>query len=145
MDFNSLFGNMINFKKHESSYFNLPASIAVIIAYMLPGVLNLIYSGFSYFATLILIGVAAFEKKSRMVRLYCLQFCFYSMFFNILLTVLTLLGKLIPLIGELTVILSLAVAVLSIVVIFYSLYRALQYKYWKMPVIGEFIMKRFVR
>ena len=56
-----------------------------------------------------------------------------------------MLGKILPLFTELTVILSLAVAILSIVVIVYSLYRALQYKYWKMPVIGEFIMKRFVR
>lgn len=141
----NLFGDFVTFSKHESSYFDLPASIVVVVAYLLPGLLSMVYSGFAYFATLILIAVAAFEKKSNMVKLYCLQFCFMSMFFNIIITALSLLARVItPLLGLVTL-LSSVVAVVVIVVFIYSLYSALQYRFWKLPYLADFILNRFFR
>lgn len=141
----NLLGDFIDFGKHESSYFNMPAGIVVLAAYLLPGLMSVIYSGFAYFATLILIAVAAFERKSGMVRRYCLQFCFMSMVFNIILTSLSLLARVIPLLGDLVSLLSLIAAAISIFTFIYSIYMAFQYKFWKLPYLGEFILNRFVR
>lgn len=140
-----LFGELIDYGKHKSSYFDLDAGIVTVIAYLLPGILGMIWSGFSYFATLILIAVAAFEKKSGMVKLYCLQFCFYSMFFNIILSLLTVIANAVTPLAVVTVLLSTVVSILTVIVFFYSLFRALQYKFWKMPVVGDFIIRRFVK
>ena len=140
-----IFGDLYRYGKHESSYFNIPAGLMVLIAYLLPGLLNMIYSGFSYFATLVLIAVAAFERKSTMVRLYCLQFCFYSMFFNIIITALCLVSKVITLITPIVTLLSMVVSILTIVVLLYSIYQALNYNYWKMPLISEFITSKFIK
>lgn len=141
----NLFGDYLTFNKHESSYLNLPASFVVIAAYLLPGLLSMVYSGFAYFATLILIAVAAFEKKSNMVKLYCLQFCFLSMFFNIIITALSLLSRVITPLVSFVTLLSSVVAVIVIIVFIYSLYSALQYRFWKIPFLADFILNRFFR
>ena len=141
----NILGDLVDFRKHESSYFNLPAGIVVLLAYLLPGIRGYIYSGLAYFATLILLAVAAFEKKSGMVRLYCLQFCFFCMFFNIILTALSLLAQVITILVPVVTLLSSVVAIMTIAVFFYSIYRALQYKFWKIPFVGDFIVRRFVK
>lgn len=138
-------GEFIHYEKHESSYFHLPASVAVLIAYMLPGFLGLIHVNLSYFATLSLIVVALFEKRSDMVRFYCFQFCVLTMFFNILHSILSLLGMLIPIVELINALLSIITAFLILFAFFYSWYRALQYKAWVIPWVGNIVLNTFMK
>lgn len=137
--------NTIYYGKHTSSYFNLPAGLAVFLIYFLPGLLGMIYSGFSYFASLILIVVAVFEKRSEMVRFYCFQFCFLSMFFNILLSVLYIISSFIPFIQILQVLASVLAAVTVLSCTIYSFICAFQYKAWIIPFVGDLVLKMFVK
>ena len=137
--------NTINYGKHNSSYFNMPAAFAVLVAYLLPGVLGMIYSGFSYFASLILIVVAVFEKRSEMVRFYCFQFCFLSMFFNIILSVLSIVSTFLPFFQLLQVGVSLVSAAVVLVCTIYSFVCAFQYKAWMIPYVGQLVLNVFVR
>lgn len=139
------FGEFVNYGKHNSSYFNLPAGLAVVIAFVLPGFLGMLNVNFSYFTTLLLIFIAIFEKKSNMVKFYCLQFCFVSLFFNLILSVLATIGYFILPIQIINAILSIIVSVIMIVTYIYSIYCALQYKAWKMPWVGEFVLRRVMK
>ena len=143
MNKKNIFTDVIRFEKHESSYFNLPASIVTVVAYFLPGLLNLLFPVFSYFATLILLAVAGFERKSGMVRLYCIQLCFYSMFFNILMTALYYLAHFSPVIQMIAAVLSVGIGFMTIFVFLYSLYNALNYKFWKIPFVSDFVIRKF--
>lgn len=135
----------IEYGKHKSSYFNMPASLAVIIAYLLPGVLGMISPELSGLASLVLIVVAVFERRSNMVKFYCLQFCFIAMFFNIVLSVLSVIGLFIPIVQVIGAMLSLIVVCIIVFVYFYSLFRALQYKAWKAPWVGEFVLSYIMK
>ncbi len=131
--------------KHHSSYFNLPANIVVIFAYFLPGILGMINVNLSYFATFGLIIITIFEKKSEMVKFYCLQFCFLSMFFNIILTLLSVAGRFFVFIQLINAILSIITIGIVIFYCIYSLFCALQYKAWIIPWIGTLIQKNVIR
>ena len=135
---------MMEYGKHRSSYFDLPASAAVLIAYLLPGLLGTLHSFFSYFASLILIAVAIFEKKSEMVKFYSFQFCFLSLTFNIILTVLSLISYFVPFAAPVMVLASFVIAVLSVVCTIYSLVCAFQYRGWVIPFVGPFVLKTFL-
>ena len=130
----------IEYGKHKSAYFNLPASIVVVIAYLLPGFLGLINPTLAAFATLALVAVAVFEVRSNMVKFYCLQFCFIAMFCNLLLSILSVIATFVPVVQIIGAMVSLIVAAIIVFVYFYSLFRALQYKGWKIPWIGEFVL-----
>lgn len=135
----------IDYGKHHSSYFNLPAGLMVVIAYLLPGVIGMININLSYFATLILILVAIFEKNSPMVRFYCIQFSVLAIGFNMLLSLLYLVSRFVPIIQIINVMLSVVIAAIVIFCYFYSLFRALQYKAWIIPWIGNFILNKIMK
>lgn len=133
------------FGKHNSSYFNIPAGFMVLIAYLLPGVLSMININFSAFASLILLVVAVFEKRSDMVKFYCLQFCFVSLAFNIFLTILTIIAMFIPIFTLIIGMCSIIIATIMLITYFYSLYNAFKYRAWIMPWVGPFIMDKVLK
>ena len=135
----------IDYGKHRSSYFNLPAGLTVVIAYLLPGIIGMININFSYFATLVLILVAVFEKNSPMVKFYCIQFSILAIGFNLILSLFYLLSRFIPTIQIINVMLSFIIALITIFCYLYSLFRALQYKAWIIPWIGSFILNKIMK
>lgn len=137
--------NFINYAKHKSSYFNLPASVMVLIAYLLPGFLSMININFSPFASLILIAVAIFEKQSNMVRLYCLQFCIMSVVFNVFLTILSIVAMFIPIAGLIGAMCSIVIATITIFVYIYSIFNAFRYKGWIIPWIGNLVVNKIMK
>lgn len=139
------FKKFIEYEKHKSSYMNLPANLVVIIAYCLPGILGLLNINLANFATLSLLVVAIFERKSEMVRFYCLQFCFLSMFFSIGLNLLAIVGMYVPTFQVFNAMLSLIVATFSIFSYFYSLINAVRYRVWVIPLIGTFVCKSILK
>lgn len=142
---NKFIGNYICFEKHNSFYFNIPAHIIVLIAYFLPGILGSINVNFSVFGSIILLVIAIFDQKSKMVRFYCLQYCFTSIFSNILLTVASLICKIIPPLTVILGILSLFIGLFMVFVFIYSIVSAFKYKGWKVPYVGDFILDRILK
>lgn len=133
-------GEFVEYGKHTSSYLNLPAGIVVLLAYLLPGVLGMIHIELSYFASLVLVAVAVFERRSNMVKFYCLQFCFLAMCSNLLLTGLSVLAHWIPIVQLIGSMVSLVMLMIVVFSYCYSIFRALQYKGWKIPWLGTFIL-----
>lgn len=141
----NIFTETVEYSRHTSSYFNLPANFVVLAAYLLPAILSAVYSGFAHFSVLILLAIAAFEKKSQMVKLCCLQLCFYAVVCNILLTTLSVLSSALPILAAISTLVSLLIAISTIIVFFCSLYRALRFQYWKLPWISDILINRFVK
>ncbi|MCF0111209.1 MAG: hypothetical protein HUJ58_04850 [Erysipelotrichaceae bacterium] len=139
------FGTFAEYGKHKSSYLGLPAALVVLIAYCLPGIIGALIPVLANFSSLILLAVGGFEKKSQMVKLYCFQFCGISVISNIVLTVGNAIGHFSALISYLVSCLSLVFAVVILFSFFYSLFRAFQYKGWKMPFISEFLFTYFIK
>lgn len=137
--------NYINFEKHTSYYFNIPANIMVLIAYLLPGILGYININFSVFGSLVLLVVAIFDKKSKMVRFYCLQYCFTSIIFDVLLSVASIMCKIIPSFNNTLALISLFVGAFMFFVFVYSIYSAFKYRGWKVPYIGDFILSKILK
>lgn len=133
------------YPKHASSYFNLPASVMVLIAYLLPGILGLLNINLSFLGALILVIVAMFEKRSNMVRFYCFQFCFLSIFFNIVLTLVWFLSGFLPILLFVNAFLSVAVSVIIMFSFIYSIYNAFKYRGWKIPWLGDFILNKVMK
>lgn len=139
------FENYIYFEKHNSFYFNIPAHIMVLIAYILPGILGSINVDFSVFGSITLLVIAIFDKKSKMVRFYCLQYCFASIISNILLTIASLICKMVPPLTAILGILSLIVGLFMVFVFIYSIVSAFKYKGWKVPYVGDFILEKILK
>jgi len=134
-------GDFTNHGKHKSSYFNLPAAVVVLIAFFLPGLLGMLDSNVAYFSSLILVAVAAFEKKSDMVRFYCFQFCLLAMFSNLTLTALSLIAMVIPAISYINACLSLVFGAIILFAFFYSIFNAFKYRSWNIPWISDLVTK----
>ena len=139
------FGEFINYGKHNSSYFNIPAGLMVVIAFLLPGFLGILNINFAYFTTLVMIANAIFEKKSNKGKFYCFQVCYVSLFFNFLLRVLSMIGHFIIIVKIIGAMLSIVISVIMVFVYIYSIYNALQYRAWKMPWISEFVLRRVMK
>ena len=117
----------------------------VVIAFLLPGFLGMLNINFAYFTTLVMIAIAIFEKKSNMVKFYCLQVCFVSLIFNFLLSLLSMIGHFIIIVKIIGAMLSIVISVIMVFVYIYSIYNALQYRAWKMPWISEFVLRRVMK
>ena len=70
---NILFEDLIDFKRHNSSYFNIDASIVVMIVSLIRGLLSRFNFFFVNFGALVLFIIAFFEKKSKLVRFCCIE------------------------------------------------------------------------
>lgn len=134
------FGEFVEYGKHKSSYFNLPAGLVVLIAYLLPGILGMIHIDLAAYASLSMVVVAVFERSSNMVKFYCLQFCFLAMISNILLTILSIVAHWVPIVQLIGSMISLVLLMIIVFSYFYSIIRAFQYKGWKIPWLGTFIL-----
>lgn len=134
------FGEFTEYGKHKSSYFNLPAGLVVLIAYLLPGLLGMININLSAYASLALVVVAVFERRSNMVKFYCLQFCILAMISNILLTVLSVIAHWVPIVQLIGSMISLVMLMIIVFSYCYSIFRAFQYKGWKIPWLGDFVL-----
>lgn len=135
----------LDFGKHNSSYFNVPAWVVVVIAFLLPGIVGSININLAFFGSLILLLVALFEKRSIMVRFYCLQYCFTSIFFNIFLTLVGLLANIIPSINILVAFITLFISTFMLFVFFYSIVQAFRYKGWFVPYVGDLVLYKVLK
>ena len=145
MKMNYFLNSKVNFGKQKSSFFTAPACIIVLFAFLLPGILGTLNANLSFFGSIVLLIVAIIEKKSMMVRFDCLQYCFTSIFCNITLTLLSLLSNILVFLKPVVVMLSLVIAVFMIFVFLYSIFLAFQYKGWKVPKLGSYILDNILK
>lgn len=140
-----LFGDLIDFQKQSSSYFNLDSSIVVIIVFILSEVLRRLNSFLAYFGIIILFIVAFFEKKSNLVKFCCIEYGLFLIGCELLIISIGLLIMIVPILWLLFTIILVIAMILNLIVYLYLLSRAYQYKGWKIPWLGNFVLNKIMK
>ncbi|MGN1404919.1 MAG: hypothetical protein ACI4WM_01505 [Erysipelotrichaceae bacterium] len=136
-----LFDDLIDFKRHNSSYFNIDASIVVMIVFLIPEILSRFNFFFVNFGALVLFVIAFFEKKSKLVKFCCIEYGLIDLAFKLLLNMAGFIASLVPFFETLFAVMTIAILIFTSLIYFYMLYRAYQYKGWKIPFIGDFVLR----
>ena len=142
---NILFEDFIDFKRHNSSYFNIDASIVVMIVFLIPGLLSRFNFFFVNFGALVLFIIAFFEKKSKLVKFCCIEYGLIDIAFKLLLNMVGFLSVIIPFFKIIFTVMTIVILIFTILIYGYMLYRAYQYKGWKIPLLGDFILNKIMK
>ena len=142
---NILFEDLIDFKRHNSSYFNIDASIVVMIVFLIPGLLSRFNFFFVNFGALVLFIIAFFEKKSKLVKFCCIEYGLIDIAFKLLLNMVGFISVIIPFFKIFFTVMTIVILIFTILILGYMLYRAYQYKGWKIPLLGDFVLKKIMK
>lgn len=140
-----LFLDLIDFEKQNSSYFNLDTSIVVSIVFLLSEILRRLNNALAYFGVIILFIIALFEKKSDLVKFYCIEYGLFIVAYEILAITIGLLLVIIPILYPLFIIILFVAMIISLIVSLYLVYRACQNKGWKIPWLGNFVLHKIMK
>ena len=142
---NILFEDLIDFKRHNSSYFNIDASIVVMIAILIRGLLSRFNFFFVNFGALVFFIIAFFEKKSKLVKFCCIEYGLIDIAFKLLLNMVGFLSVIIPFFKIFFTVMTIVILIFTILILGYMLYRAYQYKGWKIPLLGDFVLNKIMK
>ena len=142
---NILFEDLIDFKRHNSSYFNIDASIVVMIAILIRGLLSRFNFFFVNFGAMVLFIIAFFEKKSELVKFCCIEYGLIDIAFKLLLNMVGFLSVIIPFFKIFFTVMTIVILIFTILILGYMLYRAYQYKGWKIPLLGDFVLNKIMK
>lgn len=141
-----LFKDLIDFERESSSYFNLDISIVVSIAFLLSEVLRSLNNFLAYFGVLVLFIVAFFEKKSDLVKFYCIEYGLLILVNKILLTSIGIFMLTIPALWLLFTILLFIFMIINLIATIYLTYMAVfKHKGWKIPWLGDFVLIKILK
>ena len=140
-----LFEYLIDFKRHNSSYFNIDASIVVMIVFLIRGLLSRFNFFFVNFGALVLFIIAFFEKKSKLVKFCCIEYGLIDIAFKLLLNMVGFISVIIPFFKIFFTVMTIVILIFTILIYVYMLYRAYQYKGWKIPLLGYFVIKKIMK
>lgn len=142
---NILFEDLIDFKRHNSSYFNIDASIVVMIVSLIRGLFSRFNFFFVNFGALVFFIIAFFEKKSKLVKFCCIEYGLIDIAFKLLLNMVGFLSVIIPFFKIIFTVMTIVILIFTILIYGYILYRAYQYKGWKIPLLGDFVLKKIMK
>ena len=138
-----LFGNLIDFEKQSSTYFNLDGQTVVALVFLLSEILRRLNNFLAYFGVLVLFIVAFFEKKNDLVKFYCYEYGFFIIEYEILIAFIGILMIILPIFWIFFTILIFVLMIINLVISLYMLYRAtFQNKGWKIPWLGDFVLNK---
>lgn len=128
------------YEPHKSTL-GLDANWVSMLVYILPGILSMMIDALSPFMFLIPIVVFFVEKKSQLVKFHSLQYILMSLFStvcNLLLVGLGMAGGIAFLIAYYT---SIFLTYVLFGLLLFSMYKAFQWRSWRVPVLGKFASK----
>ena len=140
-----LFEDLIDFKRHNSSYFNIDASIVVMIVFLIRGLLSRFNFFFVNFGALVFFIIAFFEKKSKLVKFCWIENGLIDIAFKLLLNMVGFISVIIPFFKIFFTVMTIVILIFTILIYGYMLYRAYQYKGWKIPLLGDFVIKKIMK
>ena len=142
---NILFDDLIDFKRHNSSYFNIDASIVVMIVFLIRGLLSRFNFFFVNFGALVFFIIAFFEKKSKLVKFCCIENGLIDIAFKLLLNMVGFISVIIPFFKIFFTVMTIVILIFTILISGYMMYRAYQYKGWKILLLGDFVLKKIMK
>lgn len=138
-----LFGNLIDFEKQSSTYFNLDGQTVVALVFLLSEILRRLNNFLAYFGVLVLFIVAFFEKKNDLVKFYCYEYGLFIIAYEILIAFIGILMIILPIFWIFFTILIFVLMIINLAISLYMLYRAtFQNKGWKIPWLGDFVLNK---